>query len=222
MPAKIITCGNMKGGVGKSSLTSIFATYIHNILKESVLVIDADDMQQTISTIRKDEISKGSPKEHLFPVIESNSINASEWVEKFIEEYDYIFIDLPGNLKQQGVINAYLMADLIIVPTSLSKEDIDASMIFLNIIMKDIIPARKEIGLDTEVIAMLYKVRKMGKDYKEFLQHKEQFPIRFFDEVVPISDVLSKQTSTFENVQYKTKTFEMSSILDEFRTLIKK
>lgn len=221
MEAKVIIAGNMKGGVGKSSLTAILATYIHNTLKKEVLVIDADDLQQTISTIRKDELLTVKDHSKLFPVLESNSKDALRWVTQVMDEYDYIFIDLPGNLKQEGVINSYLLADIIIIPTSLSKEDMDATFRFYEILNKDIIPKRKEEGLETIVKGLLYKVRKRGKEYKEFEEEfKNNIPLAFFEEVIPNSDVLRRQTSTFDNVDFESKSFEMKSFLSEFSKIL--
>lgn len=220
MEAKIIAVGNLKGGVGKSTLTSIYATYIHNILKEPVVVIDADDLQHTIETIRKEEINAGADESILFPVLPSNSIDAPDWVGKLIDDFKFIFIDLPGNLKQEGVIKSLLMADVIIIPTSLSREDLDSTGKFINILQNEIIPKRKEKGFDTEVFGILYKVRKRGKEYKEFAEEIQNMPIRFFNEVVPNSEVLKRQTSTYENVEYASKSFEMKVLLEEFKSIL--
>lgn len=220
MEAKIITVGNLKGGVGKSTLTSILATYIHNVLKETVIVIDADDLQHTIETIRNDEISGGANPDILFPVLPSNSVDAPSWVENLLADYKYIFIDLPGNLKQEGVINSLLRADLIIIPTSLSREDLDSTGRFINILNTQIVTEREKAGMNTDIYGILYKVRKRGKEYKEFINEIEQMPIKFFEEVVPNSEVLKRQTSTFENVNYESKSFEMKLILEEFKKIL--
>lgn len=221
METKIITVGNMKGGVGKSTLTSIFANHCHNDLKIPVCVIDADDLQQTINTIRQDEIKAGADEAALFPVLVSNSKDAPAWIARIIDDYDNIFIDLPGNLKQEGVINSYLRADLIIIPTSLSKEDIDATMKFIDILEEKVIPARKEMGLSTTVIGLLHKVRKFGKEYKSFKQIEDQMPIKFFKEVVPPSDQLMRLTSTIRNIKYDSKTFDINNLLSEFDEVLK-
>lgn len=218
--AKIIVIGNLKGGVGKSTLTSLYATYIHNVLKKRVVVIDADDLQHTIETIRKVETEAGADPAKLYPVLPSNSIDAPDWLDKLIQDFDYIFIDLPGNLKQEGVVKSLSMADLIIIPTSLSREDLDSTGKFLKILYDQIIPARKSVGMETEVYGILYKVRKRGKEYKEFVKEIEEMPIKFFSEVVPNSEVLKRQTSTYANVDYASKSFEMKDMLEEFKKII--
>ena len=218
--AKIIVVGNLKGGVGKSTLTSLYATYIHNVLKKKVIVIDADDLQHTIETIRKVEIEAGADSEKLYPVLPSNSIDAPDWLEKLIYDFDFIFIDLPGNLKQEGVVKSISMADIIIIPTSLSREDLDSTGKFLKILNEQIIPVRNSIGVNTDIYGILYKVRKRGKEYREFIAEIVEMPIKFFNEVVPNSEVLKRQTSTYENVDYASKSFEMKDMLEEFKNIL--
>lgn len=221
MESKIIIIGNLKGGVGKSSLTSMFATYIHRVMKEPVVVIDADDDQKTIRTIREDEISQGADENNLFPILNSNSIDAPDSVRFLLDDYKYIFIDLPGNLKQEGVKNSYLMADLIIIPTSLSKEDLDSTIKFITYLNAEILPRRETVNLKTDLMGILYKVRKRGKDYYDFLPHRHMMPITFFETVVPPSEVFKRQTNTLEIIQYETKSFKMADLLEEFNNIIK-
>jgi len=45
-------------------------------------------------------------------------------------------------------------------------------------------------------------------------------PIKFFNEVVPNSEVLKRQTSTYENVDYASKSFEMKDMLEEFKNIL--
>lgn len=66
LPGVVVAFENPKGGVGKSTLTALFAGYIHSQSNEegglSVAVVDIDDMQNTIGKLREDEAEDGNMK----------------------------------------------------------------------------------------------------------------------------------------------------------------
>lgn len=57
MPTTLIAVHSMKGGSGKSTITTILASYLRYVRQKRVLVIDADDPQYSISSIRENELS---------------------------------------------------------------------------------------------------------------------------------------------------------------------
>lgn len=57
MPAKLVAVHTMKGGAGKSTITTILASYLRYVAQKRVLVVDADDPQYSISGIRENELS---------------------------------------------------------------------------------------------------------------------------------------------------------------------
>lgn len=221
MEAKIITVANMKGGVGKSTLTSIFASYLHNNKKNKTLVIDADDTQQTVSMTRKKDLERGIPENTLYEILSTNSLDASEYITSLIPDFDYIFIDLPGNLKQKGVLSCLIQIDLFIIPTTLSDEDLDATIRFIDLLFRDVVPEREQNGLKTNLYGILYKVSKRSKEYSEFSKNIKDFPIPFFAEVVPNSDVMKRAISTANNMNYISKTFHIGNIYKEFDNVVK-
>jgi cellulose biosynthesis protein BcsQ len=57
MPPTLIAVHTMKGGSGKSTITTILASYLRYVKQKRVLVVDADDPQYSISSIRENELS---------------------------------------------------------------------------------------------------------------------------------------------------------------------
>jgi cellulose biosynthesis protein BcsQ len=57
MSPYIIALHTMKGGAGKSTLTTILASYLSYVKRKRVLVIDADDPQYSIVSIRDNELA---------------------------------------------------------------------------------------------------------------------------------------------------------------------
>ncbi|MBS4814918.1 MAG: ParA family protein [Bacteroides sp.] len=120
---------NPKGGVGKSTLTALFAGYIHSQSNEegglSIAVVDIDDMQNTIGKLREDEAEDGiMKKEEEYEVI---NISSSEFINQldFLQDnYDIILVDFPGNLKQNGVVETLHFVDVIIIPFEPNQTDL--------------------------------------------------------------------------------------------------
>ena len=79
LPGVVVAFENPKGGVGKSTLTALFAGYIHSQSNEegglSIAVVDIDDMQNTIGKLREDEAEDGIMKK-----------------EEEYEGYQYLFL----------------------------------------------------------------------------------------------------------------------------------
>jgi chromosome partitioning protein len=171
--AKIIALGNQKGGVGKSLITSLIANYMHQKTKHKVCVIDADDMQRTLSEQRKLDIIEGIDETNLYNIIDVDSINITTSLELLSNEFDFIFLDLPGNMKQKGVIESYAHVDHIFIPHSLSEADINSTDKFLTFIIEKIAPIRAKNGLDTKINLVLNRVNPATIEFKK-LDHKNK------------------------------------------------
>ena len=55
--AKIIAISNQKGGVGKSTMTVLLASYFHYVRGKTVAVMDCDYPQFSIQTLRDRDVS---------------------------------------------------------------------------------------------------------------------------------------------------------------------
>lgn len=218
--AKIITVSNLKGGVGKSFITSTFALKLKK-LKMKVLVIDSDNKQRTIQMVQERDKNRGILLDDCYDVLPANSLDAVEYVPQLIKDYDYIFIDLPGNFEQPGVLSAILLSDHIFVSTSLSDDDLDSTTKYLELLYSDIIPARKKIGLETKITGVLFRVNIKTIEYKQFMKNKEDLPISFMKNVIPDSPVLSRENSTSILSAYESKNFIMADFLNEFYKVVK-
>jgi cellulose biosynthesis protein BcsQ len=53
---RFIAIGNQKGGVGKSALTVIYASYLHYELLKNVIVVDCGYPQHSIMNMRESDI----------------------------------------------------------------------------------------------------------------------------------------------------------------------
>lgn len=149
METKIIMFGNLKGGVGKSILTSYFANYLA-AQKKMTLIIDGDVSQHT-----SDIYDKSDSLQDYLSIIKYNLSDGDigEFVFNQCQGYDYVLVDIPGTIQQDGIIPLLSMMDKIIIPTSFAEEDISSSIRFVHILNN------LESNLDYKVLINKYEVQ---------------------------------------------------------------
>ena len=118
-----VAFATQKGGIGKSTVTALAASYLHNVMGLNVAVVDCDAPQHSIHGLRERELKLIEEslyfkalacdhfrkiKKHAYPIVESDAVNALDDAEKLLanEEVkpDVVFFDMPGTLKSNGVV----------------------------------------------------------------------------------------------------------------------
>lgn len=205
---RIVTVGNMKGGVGKSTMTSLIANYIHNKTEYTVCVIDSDDMQQTLAEMRESDIRNGALDSELYALISIDSSNFAESISAVLGEFDFIFVDLPGNLKQEGVIQSYSMVDYLLIPTALSDADLNSTVKFHEILKNELLPLRKKANLDTDVVYFLNKINAQTVEFKEFQENKENMEMKFLNTFIGYNIIDFQRNAGTVNTYHKPQYIE--------------
>ena len=128
---KIVLYTNVKGGVGKTTLCGIFATYLANSGR-TIAVVDAD-LQQSLFRHRKRDLQQ-DPDASLPWEINTLRDRAPEEVAIIMEglkqlPYDVI-IDCPGNLVDPNLEVIYSNADIAVVPIHYDSDTLDATQMF--------------------------------------------------------------------------------------------
>lgn len=193
--SKVVLIGGQKGGIGKSTMTSFFANFLTNMADKNVLVIDADDLQHTLVRKRASEISEGLYTEDNAPykLIPAASNDVCNLIETWDDMYDIIMVDLPGNLKQKGVVDTYCKADFIFIPVKPDFQNLDSLQLFMQYYYEDIVEDKLDNNSDCKVIAFLNNVDIRNKDTREFLNIKEQF-----EQMIPIMENFISRSVLFE------------------------
>lgn len=185
--------GNQKGGVGKSTLSMVFMNYLHKEFGEryTCSAVDADDLQRTFLgfRIRDLEIAReddrGQKKSevnlwkevmekeneyglyHVIPV--SSQFFREEYIDRYVGTVDFMAIDLPGTLKQPGVMESYSVVDVLFIPLNPFDADVESTYRFLEL-YAEVDKMRKEAGiLPVEKYIVLSKFdRKLAFDREAF------------------------------------------------------
>ena len=129
--AKIILFTNVKGGVGKTTLCSIFATdLVQN--GRTVAVVDAD-LQQSLFNHRKRDLQNYPDASSLWDINTFWGRTPEEVAQIMtsLKELPYdIVIDCPGNLVDPNLEVIYSNADLAVVPIHYDSDTLDATQMF--------------------------------------------------------------------------------------------
>ena len=184
LPGVLIAFENPKGGVGKSTITALFAGYMHANAKDTDLcigVVDIDDAQNTIGKMREYETSQSENIKEEYEIMNISSTEFTAQMDYLREQFDIIIVDFPGNLKQPGVIETLMMIDIIIIPFSPSPIEIQATIEFFNFYKTNILSVRENNGFNTIVRGLLNRVSPNMLEFKELLASQDQLPFKLMN-----------------------------------------
>ena len=134
---KIILFANLKGGVGKSTLCSMFATYLAQH-KMQVGLIDADVQQTIIKMRERDKLQFPDLQVpwNCSSLIDQDVTKIKEKMGKLKSLPFWVVTDMPGNLTDSNLLPIIKGADVIIVPMSYEERVLDGTVLFVKIVRK--------------------------------------------------------------------------------------
>lgn len=153
-----IAFATQKGGIGKTTLTVLTASYLHYVKGYNVAVVDCDAPQNSIADLRAQEIKviaestyfKALACDHFrrvkkkaYPVVTSNAADALDDADKMLREEatkpDLVFFDLPGTLKSEGVVKTLSQMDYIFAPISADRLVVESTLQFAALFHENLI-----------------------------------------------------------------------------------
>lgn len=143
---------SQKGGVGKSALTTLTASYLHYNTKVNVGVIDADYPQYSIAKQRERDaeiIDKNDYFKRLaytqftrinkkaYPILCSTPETAISTANAHVgknKDTNIVFFDLPGTVQSTGVLSTLALLDYIFIPLIADRLVLESSLSFAKIL----------------------------------------------------------------------------------------
>ena len=122
--AKVISFISRKGGTGKTTNAIHLATTFHQSEKKVLLV--ETDTNYTLSTLRKMELFKVNGSAAPFEILGSLDHDVADELIKIKESkrFNFIIVDSAGKTTDEGIKKLCLVSDAVIVPTSLTPNDL--------------------------------------------------------------------------------------------------
>ncbi len=192
---KFVLFSNIKGGVGKTTLSAHFTEYLveHEF---PVAAVDAD-LQASLSRHRERDV-KEDPKRPLpWEVIKLNTFDGEKVkaVVKKLKQVDgIIVVDCPGNLNDNNLGILFEAADYIVVPMAFDIDTIDATEIFVNVVQKRskakllFLPNRINVseGRDTDLEMRDQTIKQLNKVGKVLPRIKQSVIIKRYTTIYPL------------------------------------
>lgn len=162
-----IAFSSQKGGVGKSTFTTLVASTMHYRLGYNVAVFDADFPQHSLMKMKKRDMAMVMENEVLkkmaykqftsinkraYSIIQSKAENVLEAANDFLKSssipIDIIFFDLPGTVNTPGILKALIGMHHIFTPIAADRVVMESSLIFTQL-MKDVVMKKGNTTIET-------------------------------------------------------------------------
>lgn len=156
---KVVSFISRKGGTGKTTNAINLATMLNNLGNRVVLV--ETDTNYTLNTLRKMEVyQSGAKEDSLFHIMGSEDDRIADEIEdiKSRAAYDYIVVDSAGKPTDQGIKKLCLVSDAVVVPTSLTQND----LLVTYQTVTDLAPA-KELNKKLKILILPNRIHSLTK-----------------------------------------------------------
>ena len=158
--AKVISFISRKGGTGKTTNAINLATTL-NHMGTRVLLIETD-ANYTLNTLRKMELFKSKEGKPSFDIQSSLDDKVAEELIalKTNKKLDFILVDSAGKTTDEGIKKLCLVSDVVIVPTSLTQND----LLVTYQTVTDIGPAR-ELNPSLKIVVLPNRIHSATNTY---------------------------------------------------------
>lgn len=160
-----VAFASQKGGVGKSTFTTLAASVMHYRLGYNVAVIDCDFPQYSLGqmrdrdmkTVMENETFKklahgqfSHLKKRAYPVVKEKADSALEAALRVMESsekpLDIIFFDLPGTVNSAGIIKALAGMHYLFIPITADRIVLESALVFTQLIT-DVLMSQQSVHI---------------------------------------------------------------------------
>ena len=189
---------HIKGGIGKSSLCTLFAHYL-TAKGEDVAVIDAD-IQRTIARQRtRDKESRPDDKLpwEVYSIFDYNDKGEIEKLLPVLKEQDgWILVDCPGNMEVERLIPVFQAADSVVIPTTYGDNDLDATVELF-------VPVLRQIN---ETAKLIFAPNRINESKAQFKEEAKRNRDKAWNKVHTYGSLVAriKDSIVFDNSRFNT------------------
>ena len=162
-----IAFSSQKGGVGKSTFTTLTASILHYRLGYNVVVFDADFPQHSLIKMKERDLKMVMENEALkklaykqfttinkkaYEIIQHRADSVLEAANEFIGAsaipIDAVFFDLPGTVNTPGILKALAGMHHIFTPITADRVIMESTLVFTQL-LQDVIMKKGETAIKT-------------------------------------------------------------------------
>ena len=162
-----IAFSSQKGGVGKSTFTTLMASTMHYRMGYNVVVFDADFPQHSLLKMKErdlkmvmenDALKKQAYNQFMtinkkaYEIIQHRADSVLEAADEYVQtspvHIDVVFFDLPGTVNTPGILKALAGMHHIFTPIMADRVVMESTLVFTQL-MQDIIMKEGETSIKT-------------------------------------------------------------------------
>lgn len=136
----IICFANQKGGVGKSTLATLYANHLAEEGKN--VIIFETDIQRSILSQRNDDLNLWGEGEEKYDIRFFNLKNEADSTELMQKAHEIleampdatIILDVPGNITEDYLVPIFVHSDYLAVPFFYEKITLNSTSVFIKVI----------------------------------------------------------------------------------------
>lgn len=146
-PPKVIAFATQKGGMGKTTLSVLVASWLHYKRGVNVAILDVDGSQLSVYNQRVREMNEYETDPEVNARLDAQNIDpylilagdpkdVPTLLTELPDAVQLVFVDMPGNIEVAGYEAAIKSVDYLIVPMETSEYSVTTGINYLNAIQE--------------------------------------------------------------------------------------
>lgn len=169
--SKIIVFGNQKGGVGKSTLTTLCANALSQPPFDFKVCVIDNDYQRSLEEARSFDLEEEG-QDLPYPILSMNIAQLQDQIYELDQQYDLIFIDTAGKLDlnvpvaNQEITKVLMYADYLFIPFRAGSFNMESTLEYVKAASKiKQLKAKTDRGLQFYGFINMYRDRSRTNRY---------------------------------------------------------
>jgi cellulose biosynthesis protein BcsQ len=245
-----VAFSTQKGGMGKTAVTVLTASYLHYVKGYRVAVMDCDYPQHSIVKERKRDESLVTGNDHFkrmaielyrvggmkaYRVQGSTAETAIRDAQALLaaseKPFDVIFFDLPGTLNSKGVVQTLAAMDYIFTPVSADRFVLESTLQYATMLNENIISVGRGRIKGLHLFWNMVDGREKSPLYEAYAGAIEELGLQILRTSLPNAIRFRKEMSEERNSIFRSTLFpadrpllkgsHIDALADEICTILK-